>query len=70
MTDDDNRAELAREMDAAELRERLVDRARWFAAGLKAGLMQALEDAADSSSREQIIETLAARLAPTVGRDQ
>jgi hypothetical protein len=69
MTDADWK-ELQRDIERDEMITRARERYRWFAEGARAGMLQALEDVANSETLEAAIETLAARLAPVIGRDQ
>jgi hypothetical protein len=62
--------ELQRDMEREEMITRARERYRWFAEGARAGMLQALEDVAQSKTLEAAVETLAARLAPVIGRDQ
>jgi hypothetical protein len=62
--------EMQREIERDEQVARARERYRWFAEGARTGMLQALEDVARSETLEAAIETLAARLAPVIGRDQ
>jgi len=70
MTDEQNWQELQREIDREEIVARARARHKWFVEGCRTGMLQALEDVARSETLEAAIETLAARLAPVIGRDQ
>ena len=62
--------EMQREIERDEQVARARERYRWFAEGARAAMLQALEDVARSETLEAAVETLAARLAPVIGRDQ
>jgi len=62
--------EMQREIERDEQVARARERYRWFAEGARTGMLQALEDVARSETLEAAVETLAARLAPVIGRDQ
>jgi hypothetical protein len=70
MTDEQGWKELQAEMDREEMVSRARERYRWFAEGARAGMLQALEDVANSETLDAAVQTLAARLAPVIGRDQ
>jgi hypothetical protein len=70
MTDEQGFRELAREMDIEAMRERLELAEKYFGLGCRAGILQALDDALRANDLPQLIETLAARSAPTVGGEQ
>ena len=70
MTDEQGFRELHREMDIEAMRERLDQAERYFQLGCRAGILQALDDALQSNDLPELIETLAARAAPTIGGEQ
>ena len=70
MSDDQARRELARDMEIEVQLERQALAERYFALGINAGLLQALDDAVKCRTWNATVETIMARLAPTVGRDQ
>jgi hypothetical protein len=70
MTDEQGFRELAREMDIEAMRDRLELAEKYFGLGCRAGILQALDDALRANDLPQLIETLAARAAPTVGGEQ
>jgi len=70
MTDQEGFRELSRDMDIEAMRERLEQAERYFQLGCRAGILQALDDALQANDLPELIETLAARAAPTVGGEQ
>lgn len=70
MTDQEGFRELARDMDLEAMRERLELAEKYFGLGCRAGILQALDDALRANDLPELIETLAARAAPTVGGEQ
>jgi hypothetical protein len=70
VSDDQARAELARDIEMEQHFERQALAERYFALGINAGLLQALDDAVKCRTWNATVESIMARLAPTVGRDQ
>lgn len=70
MTDEQSRRELIADMDREAVKERLKTCDMYYRLGFQGGLFQALDDALRSHDKAELIETLAARLAPTIGAEQ
>ena len=58
------------DMDLAADLARILENYKWFKYGLKAGFKIALEEADESKNLEELMTTLAARLARTIGDEQ
>lgn len=70
MTDQEGFRELNADMDLEALRRRLEELEKYYRMGFINGLLEALTDALKAKDLSELIETLAARVAPTVGGEQ